>query len=90
MKKVTSGVPQGSILGPNMFLLYVNDIPDYVSTTAKMIADDTKVYSEIKTTANCDTLQKDLNALAVWLKLWLLEFNAEKCVVLRIKKASEY
>ena len=69
---------------PAEFLLYVNDIPDYVSTTAKMFA---KVYSEIKTTADCDTLQKDLSALAVWSKLWLLEFNAEKCVVLRIKKA---
>ena len=83
-KPVTSGVPQGSILGPILFLLYVNDIPDYVSTTAKMFADDTKVYSKI------NTLQDDLNSLTVWFKLWLLEFNAEKCVVLRIKKSLDY
>ena len=74
----------------NEFLLYVNDIPDHVITTAKMFADDTKVYNEINSIADCDTLQNDLNSLAVWSKLWLLEFNAEKCVVLRIKKALEY
>ena len=47
-------------------------IPDYVSTSARMFVDDTKVYSEIKNIADCDTLQKDLNALAVWSKLWQL------------------
>ena len=49
-----------------------------------------KIYTEIKNIANCDTLQKDLNALPVWSKLWLLEFNAEECVVLCIKKALKY
>ena len=89
-RSVTSGVPQGSILGPILFLLYVNDIPDNVYSTAKMFADDTKVYNSIKTKADCDNLQKDLNALAAWSKAWLLEFNATKCVVLRIRSAIRY
>lgn len=88
---VTSGVPQGSILGPVLFLLFVNDIPDMISSSiAKMFADDTKVYNQIETKADCDALQCDLNALAAWSKLWLLEFNADKCVVLRIKAALDY
>ena len=89
-KEVTSGVPQGSILGPLLFLFYVNDIPDIVSSTAKMFADDTKVYRKISSKADCDSLQSDLNELAAWSKRWLLEFNAEKCVVLRIRAALNY
>lgn len=89
-KKVTSGVPQGSITGPLLFPLYVNDIPDIISSTAKMFADDTKVYRKIKSKADCDLLQHDLNKLAAWSRIWLLEFNAEKCVVLRIRSALAY
>ena len=89
-RSVTSGVPQGSILGPLLFLIFVNDIPDTVLTTAKMFADDTKIYRQITSKDDCDILQRDLNALAAWSKLWLLEFNAEKCVVLRIRAAINY
>ena len=87
---VISGVPQGSILGPILFLLYVNDIPSIVSSTAKMFADDTKLYCPIKTQEDCTNLQSDLNRLSVWSKEWLLKFNESKCVVLRIKKSLEY
>ena len=63
-KNVRSGVPQGSILGPLLFLLYVNGLPDSVKATAKMFADDTKLYSYISTLAGCEALH-DLNKLAV-------------------------
>ena len=65
-KNVRSGVPQGSILGPLLFLLYVNDLPDSVKATAKMFADDTKLYLNVSTLADCEALQNDLNKLAVW------------------------
>ncbi len=88
--QVISGVPQGSILGPVLFLLYVNDLPDTVMATAKMFADDTKVYRRIQTKSDCQELQNDLNNLAAWSKQWLLNFNATKCVALRIKNAVKY
>ena len=59
--RVVSGVPQGTILGPVLFLIYVNDIPDLAVSTAKMFADDTKLYREISSTNDCDILQDDLN-----------------------------
>jgi hypothetical protein len=89
-ENVISGVPQGSILGPILFLLYVNDIPSIVSSTAKMFADDTKLYCPIHDVGDCRTLQADLNKLTEWSKTWLLKFNETKCVVLRIKQSLEY
>ena len=87
---VTSGVPQGSILGPILFLIYVNDIPDNISNTAKMFADDTKLYKPISNISDCHKLQQDLNSLAAWSNQWLLKFNESKCVVLRIKESFDY
>ncbi len=88
--QVTSGVPQGSILGPLLFLLYVNDIPDSVLSTAKLFADDTKLYSRVRNQEDCNALQADLNALAAWSRKWLLRFNETKCVVLKIHSAIQY
>ena len=64
-------------------------MPEVVSNIAKMFADDTKVYSQIKTNQDCEKLQ-DLNNLAAWLQQWLLSFNATKCVVLKIWKCLNY
>ena len=87
---VISGVPQGSILGSVLFLLYVNDLPDITQNTAKMFADDTKLYARIQDLQDCENLQRDLNHLSVWSRQWLLNFNADKCVVLRIKSSLNY
>ena len=87
---VTSGVPQGSILGPLLFILYVNDIPDSISTTVKMFADDTKIYQHVKEAKDCEKLQQDLNALSAWSMSWLLNFNASKCVVVSIRNNIPY
>ena len=89
-QRVKSGVPQGSILGPLLFIIYVNDMPDLVKSTAKMFADDTKLYNRIKVFKDCNDLQDDLNNLAAWSAKWLLMFNATKCVVLKIKLSIEY
>ena len=89
-QRVKSGVPQGSILGPLLFLIYVNDMPDVVASTAKMFADDTKVYRKIKVFQDCHDLQDDLNNLSAWSAKWLLGFNETKCVALKIRRSIEY
>ena len=89
-RQVTSGVPQGSILGPLLFLIYVNDIPELVSSTAKMFADDTKVYCHTPDLESCKYLQDDPNKLGAWSSKWLLNFNAHKCVVLKIRESLNY
>ncbi len=76
---VSSGVPQGSVLGPILFVLYINDLPDNVMSEVKMFADDTKLYRHISKEQDRTTLQEDLNNLQTWSETWLLRFNASKC-----------
>ena len=81
---VRSGVPEGTILGPILFLIYVNDISSNISSTIKLFADDTKVYRETADSIN-DTraLQTDIDHLANWATLWQLR-NPEKSETMRI------
>jgi len=81
---VTSGVPQGSVLGPLLFILYVNDITDGLQSTLEMFADDSKLYRIIKTLRDVEILQEDLNFISNWSKLWLLKFNTLKCTVIHL------
>jgi len=60
---VTSGVPQGSVLGPLLFLVFVNDIPEWIRTSVKMFADDTKLWTRISTLEDSHVLQDDLDKL---------------------------
>ena len=77
---VTSGVPQGSVLDPLLFLLYINDISSVVSnSTVKLFADDVTIYKEIVCQADADLLQFDLTKVVEWAKLWLLCLNPDKC-----------
>ena len=72
---VTSGVPQGTILGPTLFLVYVNDIPNVVTSSIKMFADDTKIYRGIKNGEDTLALQSDLDFLENWTRSWQVKFN---------------
>ena len=64
--EVKSGIPQGSVLGPILFLIFINDLPDVVQSTVKLFADDTKLYAPIVDEVSCEKLQSDLDNLADW------------------------
>ena len=80
--QVTSGVPQGSVLGPILFLVYANEIPSLLKSRVKMFADDIKIYSTLQDSQDPLRLQEDLNVLSDWSKDWLLKLNPGKCKVM--------
>ena len=76
---VTSGVPQGSVLGPILFLVYINGLLDKVTSHVRLFADDTAVYLTMEGAKNNSVLQQDLDRLSVWESDWDMEFNPSKC-----------
>ena len=81
---VTSGVPQGSILGPMLFLVFINDLPpSAIHSRLLLYADDVKCSHPINTLDDCKQLQHDLNTLSTWSIEWNLNFNVSKCALLR-------
>ena len=83
---VLSGIPQGSILGPLLFLIYVNDIPDHISNSLLyLFADDTKCLKIISDPADAILLQDDINSLNYWSEQWSLLFNPTKIVQISFK-----
>ena len=84
---VTSGVPQGSIVGPLLFLIYVNDLPDAAKhSKVPMFADDSKCYKIINNPHDSNLLQSDLQALCLWSSTSKLKFNLEKCSGIRFSR----
>ena len=81
---VASGVPQGSVLGPLLFLLYVNDLPDVVSCPVKLFADDTKLFSGVSNDRDAAAMQNDIDALVAWSDSWQMPFNEAKCKVMHV------
>jgi len=82
----TSGVPQGSVLGPLLFTLYVNDITDSLKSTLEMFADDSELYRIIKTPKDVEILQEDHHFISKWFSVWLLKFNILNCTVLHLSR----
>ncbi len=82
--RVKSGVPQGTVLGPLMFLLYINDIGDNILSKLRLFADDSLLYLGIENRQDSLQLQEDLDKLVAWADKWQMKFNATKCYVLRI------
>ena len=83
-KSVLSGVPQGTVLGPLLFLAYINDMPLVVESPIALFADDAYIYRSIATDSDVKILQKDLNNLVEWENNWSMEFHPDKCQLLRI------
>ena len=83
---VTSGVPQGSVLGPLLFIMYINDLDSGITSRISKFADDTKIGRVINSNDDCINLQKDLDLLHKWSEDWQMEFNVNKCKVLSVGK----
>lgn len=78
LSDVTSGIPQGSVLGPVLFLIYINDLPEVVQSIIKLFADDTKMYSVVNKPEQAVIMQNDILNLIKWSDDWLLKFNNDK------------
>ena len=84
LANVISGVPQGTVLGPLLFLIYINDLPECVSSMCSLFADDCLVYRKIESERDIEILQNDLSNLELWARKWLMTFNTDKCEFLQI------
>ena len=83
---VLSGVPQGSVLGPVLFLLFINDLPDNIRSSVRLFADDCVLYRNIHSLQDCLTLQEDLTSLGQWEADWQMKFNVAKCHSMRVTR----
>ena len=79
---VLSGVPQGSVLGPLLFLIYINDLDDGILNWILKFADDTKIFGRVKSLEQHYLLQDYLNTLLQWSKDWQMLFNVDTCKVM--------
>lgn len=87
--RVTSGIPQGSVLGPLLFVIYINDLPDEVISEIAMFADDTKIFRKVDSINDSFLIQHDIETLEKWSEDWLLKFHPDKCHVLTIGRFSD-
>ena len=83
-RDVLSGVPQGSVLGPLLFVIYINDTDELIGCNILKFADDTKNFREIKSPQDIAQLQEDLVNLAAWSTDWQMLFNVDKCKVMQM------
>ena len=87
---VDSGVPQGTVLGPILFLCHINDLPEAVQSQVRLFADDCLLYRPIKSQSDHITLQNDLIELEKWADKWGMRFNAKMCYIMSINNRSTH
>ena len=83
---VFSGVPQGSVLGPTLFLLYINDLPDLLSCSVSLFADDTLIFQEVDSLDDVRKFQKNIEQIENWSLKWKMPFNSSKCRIMSFGK----
>ena len=81
---VKSGVPQGTVLGPLLFLIYINDIESQITSSTRLFADDSALYRPIYSESDSISLQEDIFKFPKWVNTWQMVFNVNKCKLLRI------
>ena len=86
---IASGVPQGSVLGTTLFLVYINDLPEAIEGLVKIFADDTKVYRAIESTETPELLQNDVSKSEYWGDEWKMFYNTDKCHHVHIGENTE-
>ena len=88
MGDVVSGIPKGSVLGPLLFVIYINDLPEHVTSNTFLFVDDTKIFKEVNSIEDSLIIQNDISKLEKLSKDWLLRFHPDKCHVLTLRKFS--
>ena len=86
---VLSGVPQGSVLGPILFVAFINDFPAALQTNCKLFADDSKLYGKALCDKDKQLLQDDLDTCNEWARVWKMQFHPKKCKVMHFGKKNE-
>ena len=84
--RVLSGVPQGSVIGPVLFLIFINDLLDNIRSSVRLFADDCVLYRNIHSLQDCLTSQEDLISLGQWEADWQMNLNAAKCHSMRVTR----
>jgi len=85
---VLSGIPQGSVLGPVLFLVFIDDLEEGLRSEVLKFADDTKIFGRVDSEGASEDLQRDLDRLVQWSEVWQMRFNVDKCKVMHLGKGN--
>ena len=83
-----SGIPQGSVLGPVLFLVFIDDLEEGVMSGVLQFADDTKIFRRVDSDEDREALQRDLDKLVQWSEVWQMKFNVDKCKVMHMGRGN--